>query len=243
MRKIPYLLIVCSLVIFTGCNKPVKVLLVLGGHAFDTTEFFMALEGLENLEFDPVYYPLAIKQLKALEADTYDVLLFYDYNPELPLADSSVFTGLTDKGIPILFMHHAICTFQKWEGYKEMVGGKYVMPGTGADSAEYSTYKHDLDLKVNIVDPKHPLTAGMQEFTIHDEGYANLLTEADIIPLLSTDHPDSYPLVGWTHVHKHSTIVYLMLGHDKMAYANPAYTRLLKQSIFWLAENKTTHRK
>ena len=76
----------------------------------------------------------------------------------------------------------------------------------------------------------------MKDFNIHDEGYSNITVLPGITPLLKTDHPDCTPLVGWTHKQDQSTIVYLMLGHDKHAYENPAYIQLLNQSIHWLAE-------
>jgi hypothetical protein len=64
--------------------------------------------------------------------------MFYDYMPEIPAADSSIYLNLTRSGIPLLFLHHAICSFQSWNGYKEMVGGKYRKDGFGVDSAGWT---------------------------------------------------------------------------------------------------------
>lgn len=233
-RTLLPLLIFC-LVLLESCNKPVQVLLILGGHQFDTTEFFDVFEGMEQVEIDPVYYPRAMQMLQ--QTDAYDVLVFYDYMPILPLEDSIVFQDLTRHGKPILFLHHAICSFQQWDGYLEMLGGKYVMPGYETDSSLLSDYKHSIDMKVKVLDSGHPATLGMTDFTIHDEGYNNLTIKKDVTSLLMTNHPDSSPLVAWTHTHKNSDIVCLTLGHDKKAYENPAFLQFIEQTVHWLAEN------
>ncbi len=220
---------------FLGCNRPVSVLMVAGGHGFDTIEFFDLFNSLEGIEVDSVYYPEALEKLRA-GTDAYDVLVFYDYMPDLPLADSIVFRDLTREGKPMLFLHHALCSFQRWDGYKSMLGGKYVMAGPGVDSALFSDYKHDIDMEIEVVDSQHPVTRGMEDFTIHDEGYSNITLAEGITPLLKTDHSDSSPLMGWTLTSDQSTIVYLMPGHDRQAYENPAFRQLMQQSIGWLAD-------
>ena len=220
----------------TGCSKPVSVLVISGGHAYDTVEFFDAFRSLEHVEFDPVYHPEALTMLQTGKTDAYDVLVFYDFIVDMPERDSIVFENLTRQGKPMLYLHHALATFQKWDGYMEMVGGRYVMPGYCTDTTLFSDFKHDIDLEVKVADPEHPVTLGMKDFTIHDEGYSNITTLPGITPLLETGHPDCARLVGWTNKKDQSTIVYLMLGHDTKAYQNPAYTQLLNQSIRWLAE-------
>ncbi len=224
------------LVLLTGCQKPVNVLLVSGGHDFDTTEFFDLFQSLEGIEMDSVYYPDAMSLMRSDKTHAYDVLVFYDYMVDLPGEDSSVFQNLTGQGKPILFLHHALCSFQGWDGYMEMLGGKYVIAGPGVDSTLVSDYKHDIEIAIEVVDSQHPVTLGMQDFTIHDEGYSNITQVPGITPLLKTEHPDCSPLIGWTKTSDQSTVVYLMLGHDKLAYQNPSFKLLLEQSIGWLAD-------
>jgi len=224
------------LITFMGCNKPVNVLVVLGGHSFDTTEFFDLFNSLEGVNMDSIYHPEAMEVMQSGKSETYDVLVFYDFMPNLPESDSSVFLNLTGKGIPLLFVHHSLCSFQLWDGYMEMLGGKYVMAGPGIYPGDVSDFKHDIDMRIELVDMEHPITRDMTDFTIHDEGYSNITLTSDITPLLRTDHPDCSPTVGWTMKKDQSTIVYLMLGHDRLAYQNPSFKQLLERSIFWLAK-------
>jgi type 1 glutamine amidotransferase len=218
-----------------GCHRSVRVLLITGGHSFDTLEFFELFRSLDGIEFEAVYQPEALDLLQD-KSQSYDVLVFYDFVVDMPKQDSSIFNELTRKGKSMLFLHHALCTFQDWAGYMEMVGGRYVMPGYQEDSTLLSDYRHDIEMHVTVADPTHPVTLDMEDFTIHDEGYSNIKVLPGVIPLLMTDHPDASPLIGWVNTKDHSRVVYLMLGHDKQAYQNPSYHQLISQSIHWLAE-------
>ena len=223
----------------TSCQKKVSVLVITGGHAFDTTEFFEAFHSLNEIVFDSVAQPDAMKLLASDGVLDYDVVIFYDFIPDMALKDSSVFLNLTRKGQPMLFLHHSLCSFQHWNGFMHMVGGRYQTPGFGADSASWSDYKHDIELEVQVSASPHPVTKGIEAFTILDEGYSNVRYMPGITPLLETDHPYCSPVIGWANNHDQSTIVYLMLGHDKNAYSNQEFQQLLTNSIHWLSTKHT----
>jgi type 1 glutamine amidotransferase len=236
MKKLIYPFSLAVFALLTACTQAPKVLVVVGGHAYDTTQFYEMFRALEPIDFDSVSHPRAMKMLASDQIDSYDLLLFYDFLPQMNLKDSAIYLELTRKGIPLLFMHHSLCNFQEWEGYGQMVGGKYVMPGFGNDSSELSDYAHGLDLKVNILDPSHPVTSGLEGFHIHDEGYSNIQLNEHIHPLLGTSHLQCAPMLGWTNQFQNSTCIYLMFGHDQEAYKNESLHLLLSNSIQWLSE-------
>lgn len=223
----------------TACKKQVSVLVITGGHAFDTTEFFATFRSLEGVHFDSVSQPEAMNLLASNRVLNYDVLAFYDFVPDMDQSDSTVFLHLSNLGISMLFLHHSICNFQQWDGYMHMVGGRYHSPGFGTDSLLLSDYRHDIELEMQITDPNHPVTAGIEAFAIRDEGYSNIAYMSGITPLLETDHPDCSPITGWVNSYGHSSIVYLMLGHDKHAYSNEAFKKLLTNSLHWLSTKPT----
>lgn len=236
MKKPFYSILPALFVLLVACNQAPKVLVVVGGHAYDTTQFFEMFQTMEYINFDSVSHPGAMDMLASDQISSYDVLLFYDFLPQMSMKDSVVYLGLTQKGLPMLFMHHSICNFQEWVGYGQMVGGKYVMPGFGNDSSALSDFAHGLDLEVEILDPSHPVTKGLAGFFIHDEGYSNIQITEDIHPLLGTSHPECAPVMAWTSQVQNSTCVYLMFGHDRLAYENESLNHLLKNSIQWLSE-------
>lgn len=233
MRR--YTAYVWILLVLAGCSKAPEMLVVTGGHAYDTAEFFEIFQSLEGLGFDSVSHPAALDLLSSPSVGKYDLILFYDYMPDLPLADSIIFQDLAQMGMPMIFMHHALCTFQRWGGYASMVGGKYVMPGFHPDASRHSGYAHDLDLEIHVLDPEHPVTRGIGEFLIHDEGYYNIQVEPGVHPLLGTQHPYCASQVAWENQWNNSTCLYLMFGHDKQAYANEHLTLLLENSIHYLS--------
>jgi type 1 glutamine amidotransferase len=98
-----------------------------------------------------------------------------------------------------------------------------------------STYKHDVSMTVKVGELEHPVTAGVKDFLIVDETYANMEISQTVHPLLYTDEPSSSPLVGWVNSYGNARIVTLTLGHDRQAWENPAFIRLLTQSILWTA--------
>ena len=115
-----------------------------------------------------------------------------------------------------------------------MVGGTYVMPGYASDSGQLSGYAHDLDLEIEVLEPSHPLTRGISDFIIHDEGYDHIRINREVNALLGTHHPQCAPLVAWENRWQNSTCLYLMFGHDKQAYANEQFRRLLENGIHYL---------
>jgi hypothetical protein len=221
--------------LIAGCGKPASVLLITGGHSYDTTEFYDLFREMEGIEFDSVLYPAARDVLASDRIDDYDVLLFYDFLARMEPKDSIIFLNLTNQGKSMLFLHHALATCQGWEGYKAMVGGRYMMPGFQWDSTLLSDFKHDIDLEIEVLDPDHPVTRGVDNFVIRDEGYSNIQVNEGIHPLLGTNHPDASPLVAWVNDCDQSTIIYIMLGHDRHAYANNSFQLLLNNSIQWLS--------
>jgi len=236
MKKLLYLILIVSVALLAGCKQSSKVLVVVGGHAYDTLEFFQMFNALDRVEFDSISHPRAMDLLASEQTLSYDVLVFYDFIPPMELEDSVVYQNLTRKGMPLLFLHHSLCNFQQWEGFGQMVGGKYVMPDFGNDSVNFSDYAHDLELEVQVLDPDHPIARGIEDFHIHDEGYSNIRISADIHPLFGTPHPQCSPMMGWIHPCQSSTIVYLMFGHDRHAYENESLRQILANSINWLSK-------
>jgi type 1 glutamine amidotransferase len=96
-------------------------------------------------------------------------------------------------------------------------------------------YRHGVEVWVVVVDRDHPITRGLEDFTIHDEIYWGYRVGADVHPLLTTTHPKSGKPLMWTRTEGRSRVVFLQLGHDHLAYGNPAYRELVARSIAWAA--------
>jgi type 1 glutamine amidotransferase len=123
--------------------------------------------------------------------------------------------------------------YPQWRRYPRITGARYFLQET--DDHRGSTYKHDLDLNVHIEDTSHPITRGMSDFKIHDEGYKYCGFEDDNHVLLTTIHPDCDKTVGWVRNVGQAKVCGLMLGHDSKAYENPNFRKLVVRAIRWTA--------
>ena len=220
-----------------GCKQApdskVDLLVVTGGHAYDTAEFVEMFDSLPGISFEMALKPEAWNLLAGGRA--FDVILFYDMWRDISEDEKQVFLHEFDKGTGMVFMHHSLASHPEWPGYVDLVGGKYNLPDHTPDSSLRSDFKHDIVLQVKVVNRNHPVTEGLENFEILDEGYSNTTQLAGVEYLLETSHPDCDRYIAWAHQVKNSKVVYLMGGHDKHAYGNPSFRRLVAQAIRYVA--------
>jgi sugar phosphate isomerase/epimerase/type 1 glutamine amidotransferase len=211
----------------------IRVLLVTGGHDFDHAEFIKMFDSQPDIQWIEAKHPDAVQWFAPGMADKWDVSVWYDFMQPGPTEEvKQNLEKLFEQGKPFLIMHHAIIPYKDWPEFEEIVGSTFLFKSDGERPA--STFKHDETIDVQIVDPRHPITRFMDDFTIHDETYGQVPIASDVTPLLKTDHPESMPLLGWTTKYKNSPIVYLQGGHDAKAFRNENLRRLVGQSIRWL---------
>ncbi len=209
-------------------NGKIHALVITGGHGFQEEPFWDIFNSFENFSYDAVTFPDAFKYLSIEGTEDYDALVFYDMWREITPAQQAAYLDLLNHGKAIVSLHHALISFPDWDEYKRIVGGVWKR-GEG-------TVKHDVQYTVQIAAPDHPVTKGLQDFEIEDETYGNYHVNPDVHVLLKANHPESAPVIGWTHRYGNSQIVYIQLGHDRLAYGNPGYRKLINQGIRWLAD-------
>jgi uncharacterized protein len=236
--KLIFTLAACFLLFFSLNAQPVKIMLVTGGHSYDTLQFFQLFDSLEGIDYEHFNQPDANKALVEDAGKNYDVLVFYDMWREISELEKEAYLDLTKQGKPFLFLHHALVSYQNWPEFEKILGGKYVDRSPDIPKENLSTYKHDVWIDVEVADKRHPVTKGMEDFRIFDEVYGNYRVSPDVKPLLKTNHPESTPVIGWENRYNASSIVYLQPGHDFNAYTSDEYRRLLLQAILYLAQKK-----
>lgn len=229
------LLLLCVLNV---CNsQDMNIMLVTGGHSFDTLQFFKMFDQLDGIEYEHFSQPKANRYLTTENVGKFDVLVFYDMWKEIDECQKKAYVDLTKAGKPFLFLHHSIASYQDWPEFERIIGGKYIEPGDGIDKTDFSTYEHDVWINYKSI-KKCSITEGLDTFRLFDEVYGNVKMGKDIIPLISTDHPKSSQYVAWENSYNNSTILYLQPGHDSRAYADPNYRQLIAQSIKYLVNKK-----
>lgn len=213
--------------------KKLNILVVTGGHDFERKSFFEMFDTFQNISYTELKHPEANAQLGTIDPNTFDAVVFYDMPKTISETEKESYSKLLKLGKGLVFLHHSQCSYQQWDEYKTIVGGKY---HEGKNTPQSSTYQHDVTFTVKIADTKHPVTKGIKDFEILDEVYGNTEVLPGVIPLLTTDHPQSTKTIGWTHQKENSRIVYIQPGHDKNGWLNPNYQKLIRQAINYVSE-------
>jgi len=233
MKQINLLFILLVSVIILHA-QPIKVMVVTGGHSYDTLQFFEMFDALSGIEYEHFQQPKANQKLVKDNAEDFDVLVFYDMWKSISEAEKSAYLKLTHEGKPFLFLHHSIASYQDWPEFEKIIGGKYVEKGRGVPVEEQSNYEHDVWVYTKV-ENSTPVTSGLSEPRFFDEVYGNVRISENVFPLLKTRHPKSMEIVAWENRYNNSKIIYLQPGHDYRTYQNEEYRKLLLQSIKYLA--------
>ena len=233
MKQVSFIIVLAFAVMlsFSASAKNTRILIVTGGHDFDRKSFFEMFDSFREISYTELKQPEANIQLGTIDPKTYDAVVFYDMPKTISEAEKETFYKLLKFGKGLVFLHHSQCSYQQWDEYKSIVGGKY---HEEKNSVQTSTYQHDVRFSIKIADPKHPVTKGIKDFEILDEVYGNTEVLPEVTPLLTASHPQSSTVIGWSYKKDRSRIVYIQPGHDKNAYFNPNYQQLVRQAIAYV---------
>lgn len=222
-------------------EKPVRILVITGGHSYKEAEFNSMLESLSPaITYEIAELPGAFDMFLPASRDKYDVLVFYHMWQKITGEQADVLAECIRNGKPVVALHHSICAFDDWPEYWNIIGGKYFHKPTTVGGKEYPacTYIHDLHFTVRNAAPNHPVTKGISDFPVFDETYRGYYIAEDVTPLLTTDEPSSNTVIGWTKKYGKARIVTLQSGHDAPTFENQSFRKLLKQSIEWVSRVK-----
>lgn len=173
----------------------------------------------------------------------YGALIFSNSNNEAfsDPAQSKAFIEFVENGGGFVGIHSASGSERKNPEFKRVLGGRFVW--------------HTLNQKFTVVvaDKNHPSTASLPErWEWKDEGYLcdlepnlHVLLEMDATTITSPKREawklkfegDRFPL-AWCHTVGKGRSFYTALGHDKEAYADPAFRKHLEGGILWCLGNK-----
>jgi type 1 glutamine amidotransferase len=216
-----------------------NILIVTGGHEFEPS-FYEIFDSYVDVQYDTISQPKFNQMITSGIADQYSALVFYDMWQEITEEQKQAFLGLLNKGQGMVFLHHALVAYQHWNEFINILGGKYIETDFYDDpNMKGSTYTEDITLDIKVAVKDHPVTKGISDFSIYDEGYQYVEMMPTIKPLLTTIHPDCTPTVAWTHTYKKSRIVYLLLGHGQEAHENENYRKLIRNAVNWVGSSES----
>ena len=247
-----------------------KVLVLTGGHSFDRRAFGELLDSLPA-DVTWVEQPDAQKWLTPERLQGYAASLHYDMPgvfPEATPPPPEMVEGvaeLTRTGHGFVVLHHAIAAWPTWDGWAELVGGRYhYRPGTlrGRRWPD-SGYRFEVSQHLSPALAGHPVLDGLDDgLDVVDETYLCPVFEEDVVPLLRTDapiddsvhwstveakagrresrangwsHPPGSTLAAWARREQASRVVYIQPGDGAATFANTGYRRLVGNALRWVA--------
>jgi len=219
------------------CEEPLKVVVVTGGHGFEEKPFKEMFDSFAGLDCTFV----ALQDESELFEDTsnwpYQAIVLYNMSRAISEKRQQNFLALLDRGVGLVVLHHAIAAFADWREYRKIIGTKYWLEETEEDGITHpkSQWEEGVDMTLHVEDPAHPVTQGVQDFTIHDETYKGYDLEAGNHVLLTCDAPGSQREVAWARHYRNSNICFMQPGHGANAYASPDFRKVLLQAIRWTA--------
>lgn len=218
--------------------KPkIKVLVITGGHGYERRPFYNVFNKISSITYDTLVQPEANVLIASSGINKYDVLVFYDMYDSLLPSQQEAYMNLLKKGKAMIFLHHSLVSYQRWSEFIKIVGGQYhTHPVVVNGDTLKANYEHDVSMPIKVVDKKHPVTKGIDDFEILDEVYGDVEILPTVKPLLSTTHPKSMRYVAWVNRYGNSDVVYIQLGHGPSGYDTPNFQKLIQQAIEWSAK-------
>jgi type 1 glutamine amidotransferase len=212
-----------------------KRILILTGEDYPGHKWQQTAPVLKSIyAVDPRFHVDVVEDLStvsSLNLDPYDavVMHFKNYDPNVP--GRKGFDNLArfvQQGGGLVLVHFACGAFQEFKGDFTQLAGRAWNPALRG---------HDPfgEFTVNITDKTHPITAGVQDFTLTDELYTCLDGEVPIKVLASaTSKVDKkvYPMAFVLEYGK-GRVFHSVLGHDVNALSNQGAAELYRRGTAW----------
>jgi len=218
----------------------IRVLVVTGGHGYEKEPFVELFQSMAGIEPVHVEHPAGgnafvpkDKPQDYTEGFKHDVIVLYDLWQPLPEQARENFLRLLGRGKGLVVLHHALADYQAWAEFEKIAGGRFFLQPAPDHPA--SGFREGVDVDVEVADPRHPITAGISPFRVHDEVYSRFRVLQSVHPLLTTNHPESGKVLAWAHRYANARVATVQLGHGPPTYKHPSYRRLLHQAIRWAA--------
>ena len=187
------------------------------------------LEEDARLTVDVLEDPNALGSTKL---DKWDALILHFMNWETPSPGQTARENLrsfVEQGKGLMLTHFACGAWQDWPQFRNIVGRVY----------DPKLRPHDPygKFNVDIADPQHPITKGLQPFETTDELYTCLTGDTPIHVIASArskvDSKD-YPM-AFVLQYGQGRVFHTVLGHDVNAITNSAVPELLRRGCAWTA--------
>jgi len=204
-------------------RKDTKVLLLVGGADYhDQPAHRQILSDVIGAEFN-LNMTDNLGVLNPSTLDNCDVIVNYTTFVEPTEEQVGALLNAVKGGKGFVGIHGATATFWNSPAYLLMIGGKFI------------AHDANKEFLVQISNARavvpHPITKGVDNFTIQDELY---IIEGDMTRWEILARAEGHPVI-FNRVYGQGRVHNNALGHDARALNNPSFQRLVNNGIAWAA--------
>lgn len=180
------------------------------------------------------HFTVDVRALTAENLSKIDLLVIYRDGLHRPNADrdsnyiwmtpeqESAIVDFVNNGGAFLNLHNSMGLYPKDGAYLDLVGGHYI----GHGPLER--------FRVEVVDHDHPITQGVEDFSIADEQHTPPYNKDKVNLLLQSRADGAEPAAaGWYYEPGIGRLCHLAPGHTREALFHPMYQRLLRNAVNW----------
>jgi uncharacterized protein len=167
----------------------------------------------------------ATTEMEALSKDNlgkYDAFLNYTTDRDISDDQWEALHSFVVGGGGYIGIHNATDTFENRPEALRLIGGHFI------------THPAIQDVPVKIADPEHPVTQGVDDFSVNDEMYV-MEHWPESYHLLAHSDLDGGNPIAWVREEGKGRVFYLSLGHNAETFSHRDYRRLLLQGSRWAA--------
>ncbi|MBN2118134.1 MAG: ThuA domain-containing protein [Anaerolineales bacterium] len=211
-----------------------RVLILLGGQWHDFDGFAGAIGPLLEAQGMQVEATYDLDKLSHLAENQYDAVLSYTCftsdeggakgGPDrFTQAQFDGLAGWIRGGGAFLALHAATVIGESDPALGDLIGGVFV------------SHPPQFSFTVYPMFGEHPITAGIEAFTVHDEFYVETYTPDVQVHMVACDRGVAYPM-AWSRTEGRGRVAHIAPGHSRAVWDLEPYQRLLLQALDWLTE-------
>jgi type 1 glutamine amidotransferase len=172
---------------------------------------------LEDVEIEVSHDRSTISEL-----DDFELCIFCVTPGEMTNEEEQSLADFVNSGKDLLPVHSATVVNERNTKYIELIGARFT---------HHSPYH---EFQVKIENAEHPVTKGLEDFTISDELYVLDRDPEGADILAATFWEDKLQPMVYTKKYGKGTVLYNALGHNEASFKNPGFRQLIVQGIKWL---------
>ncbi len=211
-----------------------KVLIILGGTWHDFDGFAATMQPVFEQAGYTVEATYELEALTRLDKIGCKAVLLYtclteqleDGRPATLKHSDAQVVALVEwvrNGGGLLAAHAATVAGQSSPALRALMGGAFVTHPPAFAFTVYPLYR------------EHPITAGIEAFTVHDELYVQEYNADVEVHAVTVDRGVAYPMV-WSRSEGRGRVVHVAPGHGPEVWSLKPYQRLMQQALDWLTQ-------